>query len=106
MSQNSTFTHSVGRRIAAARRAAGLTQAELATRLAWPRDTLIHYEHGRRAITVDRVAAIAEALGIPPATLLMDDELLARLFTRLASDPYLPKQVLYFLSTLDEDDGA
>ena len=104
--RSDAFTRGVGHRMAAARRAAGLTQAELAARLGWPRDTLIHYEHGRRAIAVDRVAAVAQALGVPPATLLMDDDTLARLFTRLAGDPYLPKQVLYFLSALEEgDDG-
>jgi len=103
MSSNSdTFTRTVGRRIAAARRGAGLTQAELAARLDWPRDTLIHYEHGRRAIAVDRLAAIAAALNIPPATLLMDDDTLTRLFTQLSRDPHLPKQVLFFLSTLEE----
>jgi transcriptional regulator with XRE-family HTH domain len=101
-SNKDTFTRTVGRRIAAARRAAGLTQAELAARLDWPRDTLIHYEHGRRAIAVDRLAMIAAALNIPQATLLMDDDTLARIFTQLSRDPHLPKQVLFFLSTLEE----
>ena len=100
-SNGDTLNRTVGRRIAAARRAAGLTQAELAAKLAWPRDTLIHYEHGRRAIAVDRLAVIAAALGIPPATLLMDDNTLARLFTQISRDPFLPKQVLFFLSTLE-----
>jgi transcriptional regulator with XRE-family HTH domain len=99
-----TLNRTAGRRIAAARRAAGLTQAELATKLNWPRDTLIHYEHGRRAIAVDRLATLAAALDIPPATLLMDDDILIQLFTHLAHDPYLPKQVLFFLSTLEEDE--
>jgi transcriptional regulator with XRE-family HTH domain len=100
-SKSDTLNHSVGRRIAAARRAAGLTQAELAARLDWPRDTLIHYEHGRRAIAVDRLAVIAAALDVSPATLLMNDDTLAHLFTQLSRDPYLPKQVLFFLSTLE-----
>jgi transcriptional regulator with XRE-family HTH domain len=102
MSSNSdTLNRTVGRRIAAARRAAGLTQAELAARLDMPRDTLIHYEHGRRAIAVDRLAVIAAGLNILPATLLMDDDTLAHLFTQLSLDPYLPKQVLFFLNTLE-----
>lgn len=101
-SNNETLNRTAGRRIAAARRAAGLTQAELAARLNWPRDTLIHYEHGRRAIAVDRLALIAAALNIPPATLLMDDDTLTRLFTQLSRDPYLPKQVLFFLNTLED----
>ena len=101
-SNDQTLNHIVGRRIAAARRAAGLTQAELAAKLNWPRDTLIHYEHGRRAIAIDRLATISTALNLPPATLLMDDDILTRLFTQLSRDPYLPKQVLFFLSTLEE----
>jgi transcriptional regulator with XRE-family HTH domain len=101
-SNGDTLNRTAGRRIAAARRAAGLTQAELAAKLDWPRDTLIHYEHGRRAIAVDRLAMIAAALNILPATLLMDDDTLARLFTQLSHDPYLPKQVLFFLNTLED----
>ena len=103
-SNGDTLNRTAGRRIAAARRAAGLTQAELAAKLDWPRDTLIHYEHGRRAIAVDRLAMIAAALNIPPATFLMDDDILTRLFTQLSHDPYLPKQVLFFLSTLEESE--
>jgi len=102
-SNDTSLNHTVGRRIAAARRAAKLTQAQLAARLHWPRDTLIHYENGRRAIAVDRVEQIATALGISPATLLMDNELLASIFNQLAGDPYLPKQVLFFLTSLAEE---
>ena len=105
-SSTDTLNRTVGRRIAAARRAAILTQADLAAWLDWPPDTLIHYEHGRRAIAVDRLAVIAAALNIPPATLLMDDETLARLFTQLSRDPYLPKQVLFFLNTLEESEDV
>ena len=100
-----SFTRTVGQQIARARRAAGLSQAELAARLGWPRDTLIHYEHGRRAIAVDRVAAIAQALDVPPETLLMTDYALAHLYTQLLHDPLLPKQVRFFLSTLEADES-
>lgn len=97
----------VGQRIAAARRAAGLTQTELAAKLDWSRNTLVHYEYGRRAIAVDRIEQIAAALNIPPATLLITDDSLARVITQIAGDPYLPKQVLFFLKTLEESpDGA
>lgn len=98
-----TLNQIVGRRIATARRAAGLSQAALAARLNWPRDTLVHYEHGRRAIAVDRVEQIAAALGIPPVVLLMDNDILAEIFKVITSDPYLPKQVLFFLKTLAEE---
>jgi transcriptional regulator with XRE-family HTH domain len=100
---HTSLNQTVGRRIAAARKAARLTQAELAERLSWPRDTLIHYEHGRRSIAIDRIEQIAAALDIPPATLLMDSETLAAIFRQIAGDPYLPKQVLFFLTTLAEE---
>jgi transcriptional regulator with XRE-family HTH domain len=104
---NSTnnFAHAIGRRIASARRAALLTQEQLAQRLGWPRDTLIHYEHGRRALAVDRLAAIATALGVHPAALLVDDPAFAALIDQLAGKPELRAQVEFFLNTLDETDG-
>ena len=102
-STDTSLNRMVGRRIAAARRTARLTQAQLAARLDWPRDTLIHYEHGRRAIAVDRIAQIAAALHIPPASLLMENDVLVTIFNQIADDPYLPKQVLFFLQALAED---
>ena len=98
-----SFARAVGRRIAAERRAAGLTQAQLAQRLGWPRDTLIHYEHGRRALTVARLAAIGAALAVPPAAFLADEDAAARLIRRLLDDPHLRQQVDFFLATLEED---
>ncbi len=98
-----TTAHTVGRRIAAARQAVGLTQAALADRLGWPRDTLIHYEHGRRSLSVDRLAAIATALGCQPATLLIADPLLATIVDRLAHDASLLQQVAFFLRSLDDE---
>lgn len=97
------MARTVGRRIADARRAAGLTQAELADRLNWPRDTLIHYEHGRRALALDRLAAIAAALNLHPAALLVEDDTLARLIGRLSADKQLGKQVAFFFDTLDQE---
>ena len=99
-----SFARAVGRRIATERRAAGLTQAQLAQRLGWPRDTLIHYEHGRRALTVTRLAAIGAALNVPPAAFLTHDDTTARLIRRLSDDPHLRQQVDFFLSTLTDDD--
>ena len=68
--RTNTFAHAIGRRIASARRAALLAQEQFAQRLGWPRDTLIHYEHGRRALAIDRLAAIATALGVHPVRTL------------------------------------
>lgn len=93
----------LGRRIAQARRAAGLTQAELAVRLNWPRDTLIHYEYGRRNLSTARLIELAAALNLAPAALLIDDPELARILTELSNDPTLLRQVRFFLSTLAAD---
>ena len=105
-SRANNFALAVGRRIAAVRRAALLTQEQLAQRLGWPRDTLIHYEHGRRALAVDRLAEIAAALGVHPIALLVDDPSFAALVERLAEEPELRAQVEFFLSTLDEAESA
>lgn len=95
-------TRGVGQRIAAARRAARLTQAELAARAGWPRDTLINVEHGRRPITVERLAQVAAALGLPPALLLIDEAQTARLIGRLlAGSDELRGQVAFFLDSLE-----
>ena len=96
-----SFAQAVGQRISRARQAAHLTQAELATRVGWPRDTLIHYEHGRRALSIARLAELAAALGIHPATLLIGDDD-ARLIGMLLANHELRSQVLFFVSTLDD----
>ncbi|MEJ2866744.1 helix-turn-helix transcriptional regulator [Actinomycetospora sp. OC33-EN08] len=51
-----------GQAIAAARRAAGLTQAELARRVGTSRETLSAYEHDRKSPTLDTVTRLLEAL--------------------------------------------
>ena len=95
-------TRSVGQRIAAARRAARLTQAELAARAGWPRDTLINVEHGRRPITIERLSQVSTALGIPPALLLIDDPRTAQLISRLlGGSDELRDQVAFFLDSLE-----
>jgi DNA-binding transcriptional regulator YiaG len=50
------------------RKAAGLTQLELATRLGCPQSTISHWEHGDEPVPRRRVAAILEAL-VPTAPL-------------------------------------
>jgi transcriptional regulator with XRE-family HTH domain len=96
-----------GRRIAAARRTAHLTQAELASRIGWPRDTLINIEHGRRPITVERLIHVAAALELPPATLLISDTRAAHLVARLLSGTEeLRDQVAFFLDSLEATEMA
>lgn len=94
----------IGKRISAVRQAAALSQGELARRLGWPRDTLINYEHGRRTLSVERLAALAGALHVHPAVLLTEDDRLAALIQRLSADAGLASQVAFFIDTLDTSD--
>lgn len=59
----------VGRRLARARQAAGLTQAELAEQAGVSYQEISHYEHGRRKPPIDRALRIAAILGEDPAKL-------------------------------------
>jgi transcriptional regulator with XRE-family HTH domain len=102
MEHNNAYRRAVGQRIARFRRSAHLTHAQLAERLGWPRDTLIHYEHGRRALSVDRLEAIAKALDVHPAVLITIDDGFAAIVQRLAGDPEIRAQVQFFLDTLEE----
>ena len=54
----------IGQRIAALRKAAGLTQEELAIRAQLQRTHLGRIEAGRYAVTLETVQAIAQALGM------------------------------------------
>jgi len=93
----------VGRRIAAARQTAGLSAADLAARLHWPRDTLVNYETGRRRLTVESLTEIAQALAIPAAVLLLDDPALATLVTRLTREPEVIEDVGFFLDARGDE---
>lgn len=93
----------VGQRIAAVRQQAGLSIKDLAHRIGWPRDTLVNYELGRRAITMERLAAIAAALDVSPALLLITDHTLATILQRLAVDPTLVSHVAFFLDTMADE---
>jgi transcriptional regulator with XRE-family HTH domain len=56
-------------RLRQARTNAGLSQRELAKRAGIDQTTIAKYEAGDRAPFVERLAALAQALGVPPATL-------------------------------------
>lgn len=106
MSTNTMRNHEqsrvIGRRIANARMAAGLTQAQLAVRLGWPRFSLINLELGRRATTVEKIEAVAAALGVPPAVFFIDNSRLASIVARLARDPAIVSDVLFFLDARED----
>lgn len=56
--------------LAASRREANMTQEDLANRLGWQRTRIAKIESGERRIDVPEFISIANALYIPPETLL------------------------------------
>ena len=52
------------------RRAAGLTQAEVADRLSRPQSFVIKYEQGERRLDVIEFVAVCHALGMDPVEVL------------------------------------
>lgn len=101
MAQPSELARQVGRRIAELRQRAGLSQRELAGHLGWTRDIVAHYELGRRELGLERLAAIAAALSVSPATLLARDDQAPILLT-LDTRPELLGEVKFFLTSLEE----
>lgn len=63
----------VGRRIAAVRKRAAITQAQLAERLGTSPEVLSRIEHGINAPSLERLEEIAVALGVAPFELLVED---------------------------------
>ena len=95
----------IGRRVAACRNGLGLTQEVVAERAKLTEATVRAVETGRRAPSIDSIAAIASALGVPVATLFADDVVtigtdaeVARLFRDL--DERLQPVVIRFLRDL------
>lgn len=64
-----------GARIKAARKAAGMTQAELANRLGIPYQSIGQWENDLRNPKLETLQKIASALGVPVVNLLSDDYL-------------------------------
>lgn len=58
--------------VASVRKAAGVTQAELAARLGKPQSFVSKVERGERRLDVIEFCQVAEALGREPAKLLQD----------------------------------
>jgi transcriptional regulator with XRE-family HTH domain len=93
----------VGRRMAAFRRRAKLTQAEMAARIGWSRDSYANYEYGRHRLALDRLAQIAQALGVPLAALLVESDDLATIITQLIDQPALIEHVSFFLGSMADE---
>jgi transcriptional regulator with XRE-family HTH domain len=103
MAARSDLTRLAGHRIATFRQRAGLSQRELAERLGWSRDIIAHYELGRRELSLERLAIIAQGLQISPATLLAPEKHISILLL-LDSRPELVEQVAFFLTAIEHDD--
>jgi transcriptional regulator with XRE-family HTH domain len=99
-------SRTIGRRIAEARKRVGFSAQLLADKLGWSRETLVNFELGRRAITVERLSVIAAALNLHPAELLFERPDSARLAAQIATDDALYANVRFFVSTLEEDDDV
>ena len=63
-----------GNRIRQLRKAAGLTQEQLADRTGFAQDRISNYENGRRPLRLAEMRVIARELGCSPADLLADDD--------------------------------
>ena len=100
----SNESRTIGRRIAEVRKRAGLSAQVLATQMGWSRETLVNFELGRRAITVERLSIIATALGMHPAELLFEHREAAQLAAQIATDQRLYANVRGFVSTMGDDD--
>ena len=100
MAARSDLARQVGRRIAELRQRAGLSQREFAEQLGWARDTVAHYELGRRELGLERLGVIAQALQVSPATLLARDEQ-ATVLLALDARPELLGEVSFFLLALE-----
>jgi transcriptional regulator with XRE-family HTH domain len=91
----------IGRLLAQARKAAGLTLRQLAARLGWPYTTLANYEEGRRPLRVAQLSAIAAALGQSPAAFLVALPEAAAVINRIDGDLERCLQVAFILESLD-----
>jgi len=59
--------------IRAARKAAGLTQAQLAQQVGCDQSVISRIEKGKRSVTVEMLKVIAYAVNMTPQALLSDD---------------------------------
>jgi transcriptional regulator with XRE-family HTH domain len=66
------FRQEVGRRIAAARKAAELSIVDIAGHLGVNRATVGHWETGKNPVDIGKLYRLARMLGVEPAALLSD----------------------------------
>lgn len=68
-----TFYVQLGRRIAEARKASGLTQVQLAETLGIAQQTLAHYENGNLRVAVALLQPLARAVGVAVEELIGEE---------------------------------
>ncbi|NCC32584.1 MAG: XRE family transcriptional regulator [Chloroflexia bacterium] len=91
----------LGRRIAAARVAAGMSLRALSARLGVDHSTLAGYEAGRRPLRVNQMIAIARAVGVAPAALLIEPPEAMPLINQIDGNLERVLQLSYIIETLD-----
>jgi transcriptional regulator with XRE-family HTH domain len=77
MAGNEGFYQKLGSQIRAARKKALLTQEALAAKISLTRATVTNIEKGRQQLLVHTLIDIAEALNVPPASLLPEQQSLS-----------------------------
>lgn len=94
--QNEPVTQRLGRRLRAARFAAGLTVREAAALAGLPGHTqLVRYENGTAQPPLERLAVLARAYGTTPSALLaLHDETVALIATIERADEALLRRLL------------
>jgi transcriptional regulator with XRE-family HTH domain len=74
------FLKQLGQRIRAARKAVGMSQAELAAAVGKTQNLISRYENGLHAIRITELPELADALNVPPGYFFLspdDDEMIA-----------------------------
>ena len=78
MIDENKFAEDIGSRIAACRKQAGLSQAQLAELVGHCQQTIADYETGRRRIPACKLAQLSEVLGVPATDFFADSDKLPR----------------------------
>lgn len=94
----SRFTNEYGRRLNAARAAAGLSQQQLGDLVQRSRNSIRGIEAGHHSCSAEQVAQQAEALGVDPAWLLTGRR--SNRAAPLAEDPGIVRRLPDFIGEL------
>ncbi len=102
----SDYAKEVGKRIGRARRAAGLTQAELAMALGMAdRSSVANYERGGQTVSAEQLMKIAAAIGCDPRWLLTGWESAEPVMTAWAARSAVSHAAQQIRAVLDELEG-